>query len=159
MTEFAPALMDQGAGDGVLIPRSLIAAYEAAHYGADLPSGRIVIEIGRPCPSTDALPIGTRLAVVTAWNPFSKVLSDAENASRHQALVEAIHVARLAWYPAFGGDPTGEWEPEISAAVVDPSDELLDQWMIRFGQNAVVVAVVGGLAHLRLHPWAVIVDG
>lgn len=143
----------------VIIPRSLLRAYEAAVYWADLPSGRITLEIGKAFHPTDELPRGVRLAIVTAWNPFSRELSDAENASRHEALVEAVHLAGLASHPAAGGDPAGQWKPEMSLAIIEPSDDQLDDWMIRFGQNAVVVAQSGGAAGLRLHPWAIVLDG
>jgi hypothetical protein len=138
----------------LLIPADLIRAYEAANYWVDFPAGRIVLKIGQPFASIDGFDGRSRLAIVTACNPFSEFLGDAENAERQALLIEAVEAAGLEWFHAAGVDPEEEWTPEPSLAILDPSDEQLDSWMEAFGQNAVVVAEAGGLAALRLHPRA-----
>ena len=138
----------------VVISEDLIAAYEAADYWVDLPSGRAALNVGKPMPSAPELPEGTRLAIVTACNPFSRPLDASENAARQKALIEVVEAAGLAWFPAAGTDPSGAWEPEPSAGVIGASEEQLDDWMERFGQNAVVVGPGGGQAGLRFHPRA-----
>lgn len=55
----------------------------------------------------------SRLAVVTAFNPFSTLLSQVENEAHQVDLIAAVEAAGLAWFPAAGVDPTGEWEPEL----------------------------------------------
>ncbi|WP_426042394.1 DUF3293 domain-containing protein [Brevundimonas sp. TWP2-3-4b1] len=136
----------------VVIPAELLLAYEAASYWVDLPSGRITLKIGGEFDPPHGLEVYSRLAVVTAFNPFSRLLSQVENEVHQADLIEAVEVAGLAWFPAAGDDPIGEWEPEPSLGVLDPSDEQLDGWMERFGQNAVVVADFGRPIMLRLHP-------
>jgi hypothetical protein len=138
----------------LLIPADLIRAYDAAHYWLDFPAGRIVLKIGQPCAGVDGFAGHSRLAIVTACNPFSAVLGDAENAERQALLIEAVEAEGLRWFHAAGVDAEEKWKPEPSLGILDPSDEQLDRWMEAFGQNAVVVADAGGLAALRLHPRA-----
>ena len=137
-----------------LIPADLVRAYEAAHYWVDFPAGRIVLKIDQPFAGIDGFGGRSRLAIVTACNPFSEVLGDAENAERQAVLIEAVEAEGLRWFHAAGVDPGEAWTPEPSLAILDPSDEQLDNWMEAFGQNAVVVAEASGLAALRLHPRA-----
>ncbi len=138
----------------LVIPEALIRAYEDAHYWVDFPAGRIVLNIGQPLVGFDGFASRSRLAIVTACNPFSQVLGDTENDARQALLIEAVAAAGLELFPASGVDAQEKWKPEPSLAILDPSDEQLDSWMEAFGQNAVVVAAAGGLTVLRLHPRA-----
>ncbi len=138
----------------LLISAHLLRSYEAADYWVDFPAGRIVLNIGQPCASVDGFAGHSRLAIVTACNPFSEVLGDAENAERQALLIEAVEAAGLEWFHAAGVDTEEEWTPEPSLAILAPSDQQLDAWMEAFGQNAVVVADCGGRASLRLRPRA-----
>ena len=138
----------------LVISEALIRAYEDAHYWVDFPAGRIALNIGQPFMGFDGFAGQNRLAIVTACNPFSEVLGDAENDARQALLIEAVAAAGLEWFPASGVDAQEKWKPEPSLAILDPSDQQLDSWMEAFGQNAVVVADAGGLALLRLHPRA-----
>lgn len=131
------------------ISPELLAAYASTNYKVDLPSVQITLKVGEGFQPPDGF-TGVRLAVVTAANPFSRRLSDAENAERHVDLVQSVEALGLSWFPAEGVDPTGQWPPEVSLAVVDATDAQLDDWMGRFGQNAVVVADVGRAVGLRL---------
>ena len=137
---------------GLFIPADLIRAYEAAHYWVDFPAGRIVLKIGQPFVGVDGFAGRSRLAIVTACNPFSEVLGDAANAARQAVLIEAVEAAGLEWFDAAGVDAQETWVAEPSLAILDSSDQQLDDWMEAFGQNAVVVAEAGGMATLRLHP-------
>lgn len=136
----------------VVISAELLLAYEAASYWIDLPSGRITLKTGEQFDPPHGFEGKSRLAVVTAFNPFSRLLSQVENEAHQADLIAAVEADGLAWFPAAGFDPNGEWEPEPSFGVLDPSDEQLDAWMERFGQNAVVVADAGQANRLRFHP-------
>ena len=138
----------------LVIPEDMIRAYANAHYWVDFPAGRIVLKVGQPFMGLDGFLGSGRLAIVTACNPFSEVLGDAENDARQALLIEAVAAAGLEWFQAAGVDAQEKWTPEPSLAILDPSDQQLDGWMETFGQNAVVVAEAGGLAVLRLHPRA-----
>ncbi len=136
----------------MVISEDKIRAYEAASYWVDFPDGRIVLKIGQPFVSFDGFDGRIRLAIVTACNPFSEVLEDAENDARQALLVEAVEAAGLEWFHAAGVDTQEKWAPEPSLAILDPSDQQLDSWMEAFEQNAVVVADIGRQTALRLHP-------
>jgi hypothetical protein len=136
----------------LVISEDKIRAYEAANYWVDFPAGRIVLKIGQPFASVDGFAGHSRLAIVTACNPFSEVLGDAENAERQAVLIEAVAAAGLEWFHAAGFDAQEKWVPEPSLAILDPSNQQLDAWMEAFGQNAVVVADIGRQTALRFHP-------
>jgi hypothetical protein len=139
-------------GMEVVIPADLILAYEAADYWVEAPAGRMVLKIGQAFIGIDGVPGLNRLAIVTAYNPFSRAVGAAQNAERQAQLIGAVEREGLEWLHASGADARGEWPPEPSLAVLNPIDPQLDRWMMAFGQNAVVVAECGGLAALRLHP-------
>jgi hypothetical protein len=54
--------------------------------------------------------------VLTAWNPGSERLSDAENAERLRALCARLDELGHTWLPALGTSPDGTWS-EQSVAV------------------------------------------
>jgi hypothetical protein len=141
----------------VLISEALIAAYRAAKYWVDLPSGRIILAVGETVQCTEQFPPHTRLAVITACNPFSQPRSASDNASRQAELIRAVEEVGLSWFPAAGTDPKGVWDPEPSVGIIGGSDDQLDGWMERFEQNAVVSVELSGLTALRLHPRGVVI--
>lgn len=136
----------------ISVSTELIAAYRAASYWVELPHGRITLRIGEHFIAPPDLGGHGRLAVVTAFNPFSSALERPENEARQAALVGAVDAAGLTRFQAAGVDPLGAWEPEPSLGILDPSSEQLDEWMERFEQNAVVVADPGEPVVLRFHP-------
>ena len=139
-------------GMEVIIPAGLIRAYEATDYRIEAPVGMMVLKIGQPFLGIDGFPSLNRLAIVTAYNPFSQAMGAAQNAERQAQLTGAVEREGLEWLHASGAEAGGEWPPEPSLAVLDATNPQLDRWMEVFGQNAVVVAEYGGLAALRLHP-------
>ncbi len=89
--------------------------------------------------------------VVTAWNPFSERLPDAENEAAGTELRRAVVDAGLAYVDARGTDPEGVWS-EDSLCVFDASEGTVDLWLRAFGQNAVLVLRRGDAPALRWHP-------
>jgi hypothetical protein len=71
----------------VTVTSALMEAYVAALYWVDLPTGRINLRTGQSFEPPRGIGSHTRLAVVTACNPFSEVLGDAENNARQASLV------------------------------------------------------------------------
>jgi len=143
----------------IRISPELIAAYEATHYEVEAPGGKEVIRIGHPVPEViQALMLPwDKLAVVTAFNPFSIPLSKEENLRRHEVLRGVVEAAGRRMLFGEGRDAAGKWDSETSIAIFDATDDELDDWMLAFGQNAIVVATRGGLPELRLHPYAALV--
>jgi hypothetical protein len=147
-------MTNRGSTEALVVAPTLRATYEAAEYDVDARSARAVLRIGAPTPSIllDGALTWRRVAVITAWNPFSVPSSAEANAARQARLVRELERAGRSFLPALGRDPRGEWAPEPSFAVFEASGEQLDDWMLAFGQNAVVVADAGGRCELRCHP-------
>lgn len=113
------------------------AAYEAAHYAADL-GGGMELRVGQRHPELDDALDGQAWCLLQATNPGGQRLDAAGNALRHQALGGWLEEEGLAHWPAAGFDPEGKWgtEPGFLVAGVDRG------WALaacrRWGQNAVL---------------------
>ena len=126
-------------------------ALDLAYRETDYEVAGATLRIGAPPPPL-ALGAWSRIAVITACNPFSAPASDARNTRAQRALAADLEAAGRAFVPALGRDPSGAWPPEPSFAVLDPSDAELDLWLRRHRQNAAVVAERGRIAALWWHP-------
>ncbi len=113
----------------------LAEAYARTLYRVD---GAFTIAVGGPCP--EARP----WAFLTACNPGSEPLPDAENARR----TEALKAALAGWevYPGESTSPEGEWR-EASFFVVGIDEAAAADVARRFGQLAFVCGD-GGAARL-----------
>ena len=143
---------EHSTGMGVIILADLIRAYEDTNYCVSAATDMMILRIGHPFNGLDGVIGLSRLAIVTAFNPFSRTQAQSINEENQARLIGSVESEGLEWLSAYGEDPTGEWPPEPSLAVLNPTDAQLDQWMEMFGQNAVVIAECGGVAALRLHP-------
>ncbi|HKO87851.1 MAG TPA: DUF3293 domain-containing protein [Burkholderiales bacterium] len=96
---------------------------------------------------------GHRSAVLlTAWNPYSVPIDAAENGVRQAQIEAEAQSLGLAFVPARGADPDGEWPAEESLCLFDVSLEHIDAWMRRYEQNAVVRVDDAGQVSLYWHP-------
>jgi len=134
-------------------PRSpdLEAAYRAARYRVDTPDGSLELEIGRPAPELDRLLATARVerwAYLTAVNPASIRLEEAENRRRLSRL--DLEIARRGWsaHPGAALDPHGEWPAEPSRLVLGLDEAAAREVARRFGQNAFVAGERGGVPRL-----------
>lgn len=78
----------------------------------------------------------TEWAFITAFNPYSKVLTQDENFERHNELKELTNM-----YTTFEGHGIGEdpsWEPELSLLIVGITKEDSITIGNKFEQNAIV---------------------
>jgi hypothetical protein len=83
------------------------------------------------------LPDGaTRLHVITACNPRSQALPDAENERRNRALARDLADAGLTVLAAVGRSPDGAWVEE-SFAVVDGDEAVVLDLAARHDQHAI----------------------
>ena len=74
--------------------------------------------------------------VLTACNPGSERLSDAENAERHAALCARLDELGHTWLPALGTSPDGSWsEQSVAVPGIKPRDARA--LGCQFGQAAV----------------------
>lgn len=119
----------------------LIEAYKNTKYKVFEPS--IIIEIGELNQAVDDLLIEHKLvewAFITAYNPYSRVLTDDENKVRHDELKELTKD-----YITFEGYGVGEdpaWEPELSLFVIGITRDEASKIGKKFEQNAIVYGVI-----------------
>lgn len=77
-------------------------------------------------------------AFITAWNPYSKSLSEDENNSRNELLKRELITHSLKFLDGFGQDPAGEWAGEDSFLVLGIGLEAAKKLGNQFEQNAIV---------------------
>jgi hypothetical protein len=129
----------------------LINAYNATEYKVYYPA--IVIKIGIGNQVLNDLLISFNVstwAYITAFNPFSKILTNTENLKRHEEL--KVKVRDYKFYEG-EGEGVGEdkaWEPETSLLVLGIS--LIDAIEIGkfYEQNAIVVGEISGVPELKM---------
>ncbi len=115
----------------------LIEAYKNTKYKVFEPD--IIIEIGKSNQDLDNLLLihnSNEWAFITAYNPYSRVLTNDENRMRHEELKELTKA-----YITFEGHGVGEdpaWEPELSLFIMGISKEESSLIGEKFEQNAIV---------------------
>ena len=131
----------------------LLAAYQRTDYVIFEDDAETVVHIGQADAAIDGLlhrhgaESGT---IITAWNPESVILSDAENAARETELWNWIGAQRLFALAAEGRDPTGAWQPEQSCLIFDIARDAVAALGRRYGQNAIVHLRSGAAPELEL---------
>ncbi len=132
---------------------ALLAAYRRTIYRVHLPEGDVDLRVGELSPTLDAALEArgvTRWAWLTAVNPRSEVLSDAENRRRLHDLAAALANESLTHLPGVAIDPDGAWPDEASFFVLEPDAERLRALADRFEQNAYLAGERGEAARLVL---------
>lgn len=133
----------------LIISPELLTAYQRTRY--HVPGLSLDIRIKQHTPSLDFLlkqQGAARWTFLTACNPFSQVVSEEENAVRHQQLEK-----QLTGYLYFEGEGIGEdqsWKPEKSFLVVGMNKEESIRLGELFEQNAIVYGEYGQPAKLLL---------
>ena len=135
--------------------KALLAAYEATDYRVLLDSRTITLRIGIYSPEFERFngEFGSgNCLFITAWNPFSEVLSEADNHARHQELLAFVNARDWHYWPGHGVDPLGEWPGEDSLLVagVDRAESL--KLLEYFEQNAAVFVPETAIPELLCHP-------
>lgn len=131
-----------------------LAAYRATLYRIHTQPA-IDVRIGETNAAVAALLALHRVesaVLVTAFNPFSQRLSDAQNAARQHGLAEYLDGLKLAAIEGAGIDPTGAWPAETSLLALGATSATADDLMREFEQNAVVFIDRQGGVRLLLHP-------
>jgi hypothetical protein len=122
------------------IPRATIQAYletEYRVYGAS----PTVLRVGVANPALAGIHLAYDVgcsAFVTACNPFSQALDDAENVARQAALAEELVRRGLRFIDGVGQHPGNGWPGEASFLVLGVSVEDARELGSLFQQNAVV---------------------
>jgi Protein of unknown function (DUF3293) len=121
----------------------LDAAYRDTDYRVDdFPTGPFAIRVDEPCAEL----ADVEWAFVTACNPHSQQLNDAENDHRMTELQEYLS-GRWKYYRGCGAGREGSWrEPSLLIVGIREPDAV--ELARRFGQSAIVVGRAGECARL-----------
>lgn len=127
---------------------SLVQAYRETQYlvhlkqaDKDVGEDSIVLAVGKPSGPLQALHSKADVACsafITACNPWSRTLSDAQNAQRMKGLMEVLRARSLRWYPGAGQHPNNGWPAEPSLLVMGLSLAAARVLGASFEQNAFV---------------------
>lgn len=125
----------------------LILAFTNTKFHVFIPS--IIIEIGKRNEDLDALikkEGQTEWAYLTAYNPFSKELTDKENLERQSQLLSKISDYKFYEGEGVGEDPT--WKPERSILIVGITKNEAISLGREFEQNAIVCGKINEVPEL-----------
>ena len=78
--------------------------------------------------------------IITAYNPYSKRITDAENIKKNIALLSEINKSGFNYLDAIGLDPQNEWEGEASFFIFNISQLEAQRMGNKYQQNAIVWA-------------------
>ena len=134
-----------------MIPTSLVKSYRATTYVASTPAGELRLRVGEVDARFDKLLEETGVACwafVSAANPRSVRLDDAENTERHVTLRAAVRAAGWRCFEGSGVGDDAEWPAEASLLVLGMSEAEAAALGRRFGQHAVLVGKAGRPARL-----------
>jgi hypothetical protein len=123
-----------------MIDPALLQAYGETEYRVDA-APPLVLRVGRAHPGLAACyaRLGVDCAAfLTACNPFSRRLADAENAVRQACLRQLLAHDGRTWLPGAGRHPDGAWPAEPSVFVPGLAREEASAIGRLFEQNAVV---------------------
>ncbi len=90
----------------------------------------------------------TSWAFITAHNPFSQLLTSAENKRRNQTLTVELERRKFTYLKGLGRDVDGHWPPEDSYFVLGISREEAMEVGQAFSQNALLYGEQGQVPQL-----------
>ena len=130
---------------------ALTDAYRATTYAARTPLGEVRLRIGEADATLDRLLDAAGVeawAHVTACNPGSRRLSDADNARRSAALRRVVGRRGWRFFEGEGVGDDGRWPAEAAVLVLGIAERRARALGRLFGQNAVVVGRRSAAARL-----------
>lgn len=116
---------------------TLIEAYKNSKY--EIFETSIIIEIGIINQQLDDLLLkhnSNEWAFITAYNPYSQVLTDEENEIRHSDL--KVLTKNYVTYEGHGVGEDITWKPELSLFIIGISKDDALKIGYKFDQNAIV---------------------
>ena len=130
---------------------TLLEAYRKTAFNVDTPKGRLSLRIDEHCLALDDVLTDQGVstwAYVTAFNPGSTRLRDAENAARQHELESTIANLGIPSFPGEGIDDNGQWPPEPSFLILGIGRGDAVRLGRQYGQFAVVFGELGRPAEL-----------
>ena len=131
----------------------LLALYRRTHYAVTMPDGdaaTLRIDALPPPAIADWIGADDCAVYLTACNPRSQSLPDAENAARMTALRQRLRDAGARWLEGRAGIPGESWS-ETSLLVAGLDVAAADRLAREFGQDAALVVARGRRVALRLY--------
>lgn len=136
------------------ISADLVRSYRDAQYVIHGDFGGITLKVDESSPKLCELMKMYEVksaAFLTAFNPFSVLLSPEENTKNHNALIADISSLKLKQISGEGGDPSGDWSKELSILVLGISLQDAECLADRYRQNAFLwITSDDGIARLNL---------
>ncbi|MEX0669859.1 MAG: DUF3293 domain-containing protein [Pirellulales bacterium] len=127
---------------------ALDAAYRATTYSVVLPNGTgLALRVGEHSLALDRFLTTTghdHWAFITACNPRSLRLGEAENATRLARFTDLVRARGLHALPGEGRGDGGNWPPEPSLLVLGIEEHMAIALGRMFDQHAIVVGARGG---------------
>lgn len=123
------------------IPQDKIDAYLATDYIARSGGGTFIMRIGTFSPDIQAIyerQGWTYCLFITAFNPFGREQSPAENELAHAELGRELRTLSLNVSEGEGTDPTGNWDPEKSFLAYGIDEQKSRELGTKYRQDAVV---------------------
>ncbi|MFM1911964.1 MAG: hypothetical protein RJB18_1355 [Pseudomonadota bacterium] len=122
------------------LDKDLISAYEVTNFHVKRDPA-FILNVNKVSEDLKALYKQSRVdsaVFITAWNPYSKSLSNEENQLRNNDLENELNLRSLKFINGFGQDPLGQWAGEESFLVLGISLEASKKLGVQFEQNAIV---------------------
>jgi len=124
-----------------MIDPVLVGTYRVTRFVVCAPEGEIVLRIGERTRGLDELMTkhgALSCAFITACNPGSVKLPDADNQVRRTELVGTVRKSGYVYFEGLGVGQDGPWSPEASILILGISRERARQLGTQFGQLAIV---------------------
>lgn len=137
-----------------VLPKDLFEAYRNTDYTL-FTEPPVVLGIGAASTELAVLLRARNVesaVLVTAYNPFSQSLANAENVARTAQLQEFLEAQGWSYVAAAGKSRTGAWAAEPGFLVFGVSEDQGRELAVEFEQNAVVWCPSSGVPQLLLHP-------
>ena len=87
-------------------------------------------------------------AFISAWNPYSKKVSEEDNEIRHAKLIKLVETKKFPTSEGYGVPENEEWEAEKSLLILGISRREAIFFGKRMEQNAIVWGRLGGVPEL-----------
>ncbi len=129
---------------------NLLQAFAETHYTVRHETP-FTMHIGLPCPPLVALMSHHKVqcaAFITAFNPFSRQLSDSDNSVRQATLKAQLNQRGLICIDGIGQHPSNHWPGEISVLVLGLDLEAAKTVARHHEQHAFVWAASDGVPQL-----------
>lgn len=85
---------------------------------------------------------------LTAWNPFSRHLSEAENSARQELLRRDLIECGLPYIHGIGQHPSNKWKGEDSFLILGLDESGASAFGKKYEQNAILVSTADAVPRL-----------